>query len=526
MNKKFFAALTSAAMLLSSTGVVAFAADFEDADVITENGGLDEANPNLPDTSDDVKLKDTFGAEVLKALRDDPTSGIGTKNTVKKKVLAEVKNLTVDKASDLKGMEYLTGLETLTLTNGTYTTLDLSAQTNLKTLVANGDEALTSVKLPATATLTNLEMTGNTALTTIDLSGNGMLNKVNVSQNNLGSLDVTGLPYLTELKVAGQPLRTDTNSLNTLDLSKNYQLTYVNAAYNGLYEIKLPASVVTVLLNDNKMGSLDASSLKNLEILDVTNNGMESLKVASTVTILRASKNHLATLDLKDFNGTADLSNQTLYYNVGDKAVSLKGYDEAFDKKGLAKDTTTNKAIVSGGSIDADGVFTFNDKKGDPAYTWNTNATAATAKNMEVKLVAAVRMNRLYNPNSGEHFYTKDAHEKDVLVGLGWQYEGIGWNAPESGAPVYRLYNPNAGDHHYTKSANEKDTLVNVGWQYEGIGWYSATEAPYVNLQVYREYNPNAKAAGAHNYTVSEVENDALVSLGWIDEGTAWWALK
>ena len=61
-------------------------------------------------------------------------------------------------------------------------------------------------------------------------------------------------------------------------------------------------------------------------------------------------------------------------------------------------------------------------------------------------------MYRLYNPNSGEHFYTADSNERDHLTGVGWVYEGIGWRAPvQSSVPVYRLYNSNAGDHHYRR---------------------------------------------------------------------------
>ena len=59
-------------------------------------------------------------------------------------------------------------------------------------------------------------------------------------------------------------------------------------------------------------------------------------------------------------------------------------------------------------------------------------------------------MYRLYNPNSGEHFYTANTTERDNVKKAGWKYEGIGWYAPTSGDPVYRLYNPNAGDHHYS----------------------------------------------------------------------------
>lgn len=63
---------------------------------------------------------------------------------------------------------------------------------------------------------------------------------------------------------------------------------------------------------------------------------------------------------------------------------------------------------------------------------------------------ATNEMYRLYNPNSGEHFYTANTVERDKVKKAGWKYEGIGWNAPASGDPVYRLYNPNAGDHHYS----------------------------------------------------------------------------
>ena len=73
-------------------------------------------------------------------------------------------------------------------------------------------------------------------------------------------------------------------------------------------------------------------------------------------------------------------------------------------------------------------------------------------------------MYRLYNPYSGEHFYTSSAYERNSLAEIGWNYEGVGWVAPTTdGEPVYRLYNANAGDHHYTVSAEERDALVGVG---------------------------------------------------------------
>lgn len=82
-------------------------------------------------------------------------------------------------------------------------------------------------------------------------------------------------------------------------------------------------------------------------------------------------------------------------------------------------------------------------------------------------------MYRLYNPNSGEHFYTQNVEERDGLINVGWRYENISWIAPlRSSVPVYRLYNPNAGDHHYTIDKEERDHLISVGWRDENIGWY------------------------------------------------------
>ncbi|MFQ7235675.1 MAG: leucine-rich repeat domain-containing protein, partial [Enterococcus hulanensis] len=133
----------------------------------------------------------------------------------------------------------------------------------------------------------------------------------------------------------------------------------------------------------------------------------------------------------------------------------------------------------------------------------------------------AADMYRLYNPNSGEHFYTANLTEKNKVQGAGWRYEGIGWYAPTSGDPVYRLYNPNAGDHHYTLHLFEKNHLVSVGWRYEGVGWYSDKSKA---VPLYRAYNPNAKA-GSHNYTVNNNEQQNLLRAGWKNEGIAWYGI-
>lgn len=41
---------------------------------------------------------------------------------------------------------------------------------------------------------------------------------------------------------------------------------------------------------------------------------------------------------------------------------------------------------------------------------------------------------------------------------------------------MYRMYNPNSGEHFYTASLKERKTLSGIGWRYEGIGWYAIAQ--------------------------------------------------
>jgi hypothetical protein len=75
-----------------------------------------------------------------------------------------------------------------------------------------------------------------------------------------------------------------------------------------------------------------------------------------------------------------------------------------------------------------------------------------------------VDMYRMYDPNSGEHFYTGSQEEKNNLIAAGWNYEGIGFTFPlTTGDPVYRLYDPVTGEHLYTMDVAEVNELMAAG---------------------------------------------------------------
>ncbi|GEM_PF-6833485 len=161
-------------------------------------------------------------------------------------------------------------------------------------------------------------------------------------------------------------------------------------------------------------------------------------------------------------------------------------------------------------------------KPSKPSKPTNKPSKPAEPANPNVDLTP-VESYRLYNPNTGEHFYTNSAAEHDMLVRAGWNTETRTWKLPtKSDYPIYRVYNPNSGDHHYTLNAGEKDFLVGLGWKDEGIAMYSAGEDGQV---IYRLYNPNEKV-GQHFYTASKAEKDMLVNAGWSDEGTGFYGLE
>ncbi|MEE8758946.1 MAG: GH25 family lysozyme [Bifidobacterium sp.] len=123
---------------------------------------------------------------------------------------------------------------------------------------------------------------------------------------------------------------------------------------------------------------------------------------------------------------------------------------------------------------------------------------------------------RVYNPNTGEHFFTTNQYEYTSLAAVGWSPEGVAWIAPSSGQPVYRLYSSSQGFHLYTVNGNEYTMLTQYGWKQEGICWFSGGAVP-----IYRVYNPNS---GQHLFTVNANERNNLVQLGWHDEGVGWYA--
>ena len=131
----------------------------------------------------------------------------------------------------------------------------------------------------------------------------------------------------------------------------------------------------------------------------------------------------------------------------------------------------------------------------------------------------AIPVYRMYNPNSGEHLYTTDAHEVGIIFReQGWGKEGIAWYTSETGTPVYRLYNPKLGNHLYTSDTYEISVITRTqGWVLDFDGapvMYTKGEIP-----VYRLFNPGLQ--GQHHLTTDLNEYRVIPKWGWQQEGIA-----
>ena len=347
----------------------------------------------------------------------------------------------------------------------------------------------------ATATITGKGNYLSTKSTTFTIekkpdgsSGNtGSGGSTEPTKTSIGNATVSGIANQTYTGKALTPKPTVKVGSTTLREGTDYTLSYKNNVNAGT------ASVI------------------------VTGKGNYTGTVTRTFTIIQRSiSSATVSVATQTYTGSALTPKPTV--KVGSTTLR-EGADYSLSYKNNTNVGTATVTITGKGNYTDTRPATFRiEPKPDASAGGGSGSSTAPS---------GVAMHRLYNPNSGEHFYTASAHERDSLRRAGWKYEGVGWTAPASSrTPVYRLYS--GTDHHYTTSAAERDMLVRAGWKYEGVGWYS-DDAKGVPL--YRQFNPNVNPgaprnnSGSHNYTTSRAEHDHLVRAGWRGEGIGWYGM-
>ncbi|MBK6395602.1 MAG: hypothetical protein IPF73_13675 [Betaproteobacteria bacterium] len=135
---------------------------------------------------------------------------------------------------------------------------------------------------------------------------------------------------------------------------------------------------------------------------------------------------------------------------------------------------------------------------------------------------------RFFNSQTGAHFYTASAAERDHVIATWPQfvYEGERFRvlaSPAAGTvPVYRFYNTQTGVHFYTDDEAERDHVLATWPQfvYEGVAFDAFRPDPGT-LQVHRFFN---RSTGTHFYTTSADEAFTVVNNypQFVDEGLRW----
>ena len=126
---------------------------------------------------------------------------------------------------------------------------------------------------------------------------------------------------------------------------------------------------------------------------------------------------------------------------------------------------------------------------------------------------------RFYNDVTNAHFYTSNPAERDWVIATmpSFHYEAdAGYRAYASAMPntaaVYRFYNQETGVHFYTIDAAERDWVIATlpMYQYEGPSWYARTAEGDGAIALYRFYSAQRRS---HFYTINAAERDLVLLL-------------
>lgn len=201
-----------------------------------------------------------------------------------------------DNVSSIKGIEYFTYIESLSVSNTQVETVDVSKNSSLKSLYLVGR----SIKKVNTGEINDLDQfwADDTSITSIDLQSNTALTEVHIRD-----LDVLTSLKLPKNGLAHLTLESAEN-LDELDLSGAKDLRSLVIMNTGINELDISRSVSlsTLYIEDTLIDNLDLSDLTELVSINITNVNIKKIDVSkmSKLQYLILNDTLVDGLDLKN----------------------------------------------------------------------------------------------------------------------------------------------------------------------------------------------------------------------------------
>ncbi|WP_348718817.1 hypothetical protein [Tenacibaculum sp. 190130A14a] len=279
-----------------------------------------DATTNFSDTyCEYTSIPDANFEATLEALGYDDISGDGQVPTP---LIEVVEDLAIVSKSiaDITGIEDFIALKTLNCAGNTFTSLDLSNNTQLTSVITKFTP-LTTLNISNSTNLDVLVCSFNN-LTTLDVSNNIALTYLECNNNNLTNLGVS-------LNTALLDLRCGNNSLTAIDVSTNTALTSFWCQDNSITDLDLSnqTGLVSITVNNNSLTSLNVKNGNNTNVTNFIATGNPSLTCITVDDAAYSTTNWLGVDDTASFNNLGCRYTQIPDVNFEAELEAL-GYDD------------------------------------------------------------------------------------------------------------------------------------------------------------------------------------------------------
>ncbi len=235
--------------------------------------------------------------------------------------------------TDIKGIELLTNLVDLNLSDNNISSINLASNTKITNLLLSNNK-ISSIDLSKNTALENLYLNGN-KLSTLNLKSNRNLLVLNVNNNNLSELDLSNNDKLIDLKATNSAFKTFSKVVFKGESATLDQVIKFSSENENIQDWLTPtwstkdANIATV----NQKGTVKADKSGSVNIIasiDGVYNVTYNVKVAEIAS---------ETYNIDDVNNTIavnDASIKTILNNITVTNAELMVYN------------TSNKYVTSG----------------------------------------------------------------------------------------------------------------------------------------------------------------------------------